>query len=495
MALLEMSGVRKAFPGVLALDNVDFQAESGEVRALMGENGAGKSTLIKVLTGVHPMDEGVVRLDGQLVQPRTPSHAQELGISTVYQEIDLVPNLTVAENICLGREPRRFGALQWREMYRRAKGAVQRLGIDVDVAKILGDCPIAVQQLVSIARAVDRDARVLVLDEPTSSLDRDEVAQLFGLMRDLKNRGIAIVFVTHFLEQVYAIADSVTILRNGAKVGDWGISDLSQEQLIAHMLGRELETLAHKATTQAKEAEEGFHVTELGKKKTLQPVSFGVGRGEVVGLSGLLGSGRTETMKLVFGALAADSGAITKNDKQFRPKTARDSVKRGIGFCPEDRKREAVFPGLSVADNLLIVVQARRGWMRPLSRKKRDAIVAANFERFQIKAPSPEVMIESLSGGNQQKVVLSRWLAAEPELLMLDEPTRGIDVGSKFEIRKTIRELAKTGTSFLFSSSELEEVVHTSDRVIVLRDRAKVGELSGDFDESDVMAAIAKGGE
>jgi simple sugar transport system ATP-binding protein len=363
--------------------------------------------------------------------------------------------------------------------------------------RALGDYPIAVQQLVSIARALDRDARVLILDEPTSSLDRDEVARLFALMRELKTQGIAIVFVTHFLDQVFSVADSVTVLRNGCKVGDWSVESLNRGQLVSYMLGRELEDVPRVEHSGAQQREVLFQVDGLGKRGYLQPVSFDVRKGECLGLTGLLGSGRTETMKLIFGAVSPDSGIVHKSaKKKLRSHSVGAAIDDGIGFCPEDRKAEAIFPGMSVAENLLLVAQARRGWLRPLGKKKGQDLVATGLAKLQVKALSPTAPIETLSGGNQQKVVLARWLASSPELLLLDEPTRGIDVGSKFEIRKTIRELAAAGTSFVFSSSELEEVVNTCDRVVVLRDKSKVSELAGrQVSESNVMAAIAKAEE
>jgi simple sugar transport system ATP-binding protein len=497
MPLLQMSGVRKGFPGVLALDDVSFAVERGEVRALMGENGAGKSTLIKVLTGVHQPDSGSIALDGAVIRPRSPIHAQELGVSTVYQEVNLLPNLSVAENVCLGAEPRRFGRIQRREMNERARAAMRRLNLDVNVTLPLSEYSTAVQQLVAIARAVDRECRVLVLDEPTSSLDKNEVAQLFSLLRHLRDQGVAVVFVTHFLDQAYAIADSVTVLRNGRKIGDWKSAELSKQELVAHMLGRSLEDVPQVEHEEHVESEPLLQINGLGKRNVLEPATFAVSRGETLGLAGLLGSGRTETMKLIFGAIAGDCGSMAVSatgTRDIRPRSPRDAMRLGIGFCPEDRKDEAVFPGMSVAENMLVVIQAKRGWLRPLPRKKAAAIVVEHVAKLQIRTPDAQRPIENLSGGNQQKVVLSRWLAAQPSLLLLDEPTRGIDIGSKFEIRKLITDLAKGGVSFLFSSSELEEVVHTCDRVVVLRDRKMVGELHGaDVNEQRVMEQIAKG--
>ena len=493
--MLRMTEVSKAFPGVLALDDVDFEVDAGEIRGLMGENGAGKSTLIKVLTGVHAPDKGVIEFEGSTIAPRTPIDAQEIGISTVYQEVNLAPNLSVAENVCLGSESRRFGMIQWRAVNDRARRAIERLGTEIDVTLPLNEFSTAVQQMVAIARAVDRQARLLVLDEPTSSLDKNEVQELFVLMRRLREQGMAIVFVTHFVEQLYEVCDSVTVLRNGLKVGDWQLSDLARKELVAQMLGRKIEEVPQVEHKYEERKDVVLSVRGLGRKKTMEPVSFDVHKGETVGLSGLLGSGRTETMKMIFGAVPADEGAAVKGDAT-RSKNPRDAIRAGIGFCPEDRKEDGICPGLSVGDNLLLVLQARRGWIRKISKKRASAIIGEHIERLQIKTPGAQTPIENLSGGNQQKVLLSRWLVADPELLLLDEPTRGIDVGSKLEIRKLIAALSKKGMSFLFSSSELEEVVHTCDRVVVLRDRRKVGELSGtDVNEQALMAMIAEGDE
>lgn len=493
MPLLELKGIRKEFPGVVALEDVDFSLDRGEIRALMGENGAGKSTLIKVLTGVYAPDKGHITLDGGEIRPRSTAHAQELGISTVYQEVNLAPNLSVAENICLGREPRKLGRIDWKAMRSRARVALDRLNLDLDVGQPLSSFSTAIQQLVAIARALDREAKVLVLDEPTSSLDRDESDRLFALMKDLRAQGMAIVFVTHFLDQVYAVSDSITVLRNGQHVGDWRAADLSQRQLVAEMIGRNLEEVA----STAKHTLGGdilLKAEDLGKKRFLEPLTFEVRKGEVVALSGLLGSGRTETMRLVFGADVADTGSISINGEVGRFRTPADGVTAGMGFCSEDRKAEGICPGLSVRENILLVLQARRGWHRALSQGQQRQIVNEFIRQLQIKTPDCDRPIENLSGGNQQKALLARWLAADPRFLLLDEPTRGIDIGSKLEIRTLIRSLAAQGMGFLFSSSELEEVVHTADRVVVLRDRKKVGELEGsDVNEPAIMHMIAQG--
>lgn len=481
MPLLRMQGITQTFPGVKALQNVDFTLDAGEVRALMGENGAGKSTLIKVLTGVYQPDSGSIELDGEAVRPTSPAHAQSLGISTVYQEVNLAPNLTVAESICLGSDG---SLMRWGAMRERARVALSRLNLDVDVNRTLGDYPTAVQQLVAIARAIDRQAKVLVLDEPTSSLDQDECDRLFELMRKLRGEGMGIVFVTHFLDQVYAVSDSISVLRNGEKVGDWMTAELDRQALVSKMLGRDFAEASDERKARNDFDGNVLDVSNLGRKNYLHPITYSIRKGEVLGLAGLLGSGRTETMKLTFGGVSADTGRL------FGSPAA--AIKKGLGFCSEDRKTEAIFPGLSIKDNIAIVLQGKRGWFRPIPPNQLQKLSDEMIAKLNIKTPDGDKAIEQLSGGNQQKVVLSRWLVAEPQCLLLDEPTRGIDIGAKFEIRAMIRSLCQQGMAFLFTSSELEEVVGTSDRVLVLRDRRKVGELTGEeVTEAAVMTAIA----
>ncbi len=489
-----MSGIGKAFPGVVALDHVDFAVEAGEVRALMGENGAGKSTLIKILSGALSSDSGTIVLDGQEIRPRSPVHAQELGISTVFQEVDLAPNLTVAECVCLGRENRRFGLIDRRAMATRTERALERLDLRLDVQRPLASYSTAVQQLVAIARALDRDAKVLVLDEPTSSLDREEVDRLFALIRDLRGHGMGIVFVTHFLDQTYAVSDSITVLRNGSLVGTWPVGELPVDRLVAAMIGRSLEGSRAPRRSSVDSGETMLRVKHLGKRKMLQPIDFDAHRGEVVALSGLLGSGRTETLRLVYGAERPDSGSVEVAGSAKRIGSPREAVRLGLGLCPEDRKAEGICPGLSIRENVLLVLQAKCGWFRPISRRRQDSIVDDLIGRLGIRTPDGEKPIDQLSGGNQQKALLARWLAAQPKLLLLDEPTRGVDIGSRTEIQGLIRQLADDGMGFLVASSELEEVVQIADQVLVLRDRHLVGTLQGDAIEEDAVMELIAGG-
>ncbi|HXJ57969.1 MAG TPA: sugar ABC transporter ATP-binding protein [Verrucomicrobiae bacterium] len=495
--LLVLRGIVKSFPGVKALAGVDFTARRGQIHALMGENGAGKSTLIKVLTGVHQRDAGEARLEGQPINPRSPQAAQALGISTVYQEVNLIPFLSVAENICLGRQPRRLGFIRWGEIRQRAERALDRLGLRIDSRQTLASCSIAIQQLVAIARALDTSARLLILDEPTSSLDEQEVDQLFGVLRKLKADGLGIVFVTHFLDQVYAISDRITVLRNGTFVGEFEAAQLPRLELISHMIGRDatgFDQHAPAAPAPAAAARPFLEARQLGRKGSVQGIDLQVHSGEIVGLAGLLGSGRTETARLIFGLDRADQGRMELEGTPVSLRSPRQAIARRLGFCPEDRKVAGIIPNLSVRENILLAMQAQQGWLRyispPLQVELADRLIAT----LQIKTPHREQPVRLLSGGNQQKVILARWLAAQPRLLILDEPTRGIDVGAKAEIEKLMAELARDGLGILFISSDLEEIVRNSHRVVVLRDRRKIAEMQGtDISETNIMHAIAHG--
>lgn len=495
--LLRMSGIAKHFPGVKALSGVDFRLFPGEVHALMGENGAGKSTLIKVLTGVYSIDQGTVELDGRPATIRSPLEAQAAGISTVYQEVNLCPNLSVAENIFIGREPRRRGRILWKDMNRKAEQLLrERLQLDVDVTRPLQLYSVAIQQLVAIARALNVSAKVLVLDEPTSSLDRNEVGQLFAIMRKLKEEGLAILFVTHFLDQVYEISDRITILRNGEFVGEYEAARLPRIELVSKMIGKELELLGELPAGAERRRERREPLVEaigLGRKGAIEPFDLLIGKGEVVSLAGLLGSGRTEMARLFFGADRADQGSLRLGDTGEAIHSPRQAIDEGIAFCSENRKTEGIIDDLTVRENIVLAMQATRGWMRRIPRKKQDEIADQYIVALDINPPNPDHLVKNLSGGNQQKVILARWLVTQPKLLILDEPTRGIDVGAKAEIQKLVLQLARKGMSVLFVSSELEEVVRVSDRIVVLRDRKKVKEMQDDIGQQQVMQAIAGG--
>ncbi|MBW8732476.1 MAG: sugar ABC transporter ATP-binding protein, partial [Terrabacter sp.] len=484
------------FPGVKALLDVDFRLFPGEVHALMGENGAGKSTLIKVLTGVYTATSGTTELGGERVAFSGPADAQVAGVSTVYQEVNLCPNLSVAENILLGREPRRFGSIDTAATRARATELLGRMGLAIDPASILDEHPIAIQQLVAIARAVAVDAQVLILDEPTSSLDQDEVAELFRIMRHLRDEGVAILFVSHFIEQVYEIADRMTVLRNGQLVGEYRTPDLTRLQLVSAMIGRELGVLAEveRLADAAAEDVDGTPVLEasgLGRRGAIAPFDLRIAAGEVVGLAGLLGSGRTELARLLFGADRADSGQVRLDGRPVSLRTPRSAISAGIAFCSEDRKGEGILADLSIRDNLVLAMQAARGWARPIPKRTKDELVDKWMTALDIRPANPEALVGRLSGGNQQKVLLARWLVTQPRLLILDEPTRGIDIGAKAQIQKLVAELAADGMAVVYISAELEEVARLSHRVVVLKDRAKVAELDGSASVEDIMRLIA----
>jgi monosaccharide-transporting ATPase len=481
LPLVEMSDISIAFAGVPALSHASLRLFPGEVHALMGENGAGKSTMIKALTGVYAVDSGTVRVDGVERSFGSPLASQEAGISTVYQEVNLCANLTVAENMMLGREPRRLGGIHTKAMNRAAKATLDRLGIDIDPASQLGQHPIAIQQLVAIARAVDVDCKVLILDEPTSSLDTDEVEKLFEVMRSLRDHGVAIVFVSHFLDQVFAISDRMTVLRNGALVGERMTKDVTELDLVKMMIGRELETLERidrevAASGAETEGVSVLKVLGLSRKGSLQAVDLDVFEGEVIGVAGLLGSGRTELARLLFGADTADAGELEVRSEKHRFRTPRNAIDSKIAFSSENRRAEGVIEDLTVGDNMLLALQATRGWLRPIPPATRARLVAEYIEALDIRPANPQAVMRTLSGGNQQKVLLARWLITDPDLLILDEPTRGIDVGAKAQIQALVADLARQGMAVVFISAELEEVVRLSDRLVVMRDRRKIDE-------------------
>ena len=494
-----MRGISMTFPGVKALDNVDFTLRKGEIHALMGENGAGKSTLIKCLTGINDFESGEIRVDGVEgpVKNRSTQDAQKVGISTVYQEVNLCPNLSVAENLFIGREPMtKLHTIDRKKMVRLADELVKRLDIKVDVTQNLENYSLAIQQMIAIARAVDMDCKVLILDEPTSSLDDSEVEKLFKMMLQLKSEGVGIIFVTHFLEQVYAVCDRITVLRNGTLVGEYPVAELPRVQLVAAMMGKDFDDL-----TAIKP--EGFEVKKdspleieakgLSHKGTIKPFDLEIHKGEVVGLPGLLGSGRSELARAIYGADKAQTGTLKMDGKDAKVNQPIDAMNMGMGLLPDDRKAEGIIADLSVRENIILAMQAKRGMFKQLSRAKQEEIADKYIDLLQIKTATRETPIRQLSSGNQQKAILARWLATDPDFLILDEPTRGIDVGTKTEIQKLIIQLAGEGKSIMFISSEIEEMLRTCNRLAVLRDGAKVGELDGELTQERVMAAIAGG--
>jgi galactofuranose transport system ATP-binding protein len=493
---IAMIGVSKSFPGVRALESVDFCLRAGEVHALLGENGAGKSTLIKIMTGALRQDSGELRIEDHPVTLDGPAAARTHGVSAVYQEVNLVPSLSVTKNLTLERQPRRFGFILWRDAAKRARDRLARLNVDIDVERPLGAYSVAIQQLVAIARALEEDTRVLVLDEPTASLDAREVDLLFQILRDLKRQNIAILFITHFIDQVYRIADRISVLRNGRLVKTAATAELDRLELISLMLGRELEAVDSASPPAAAPAagEPLLAVEGLGRRRYMEPFDLVLRAGEVVGLAGLLGSGRTETAKLVFGAVRSDTGKVRFNGRPITARSPRRSVRRGIGFCPEDRKADGIISELSVRENIVLAMQTKRGWLRRLPIDEQNRLASEMINVLAIATSDAEKPVGQLSGGNQQKVILARWLASKPRLLILDEPTRGIDVGAHAEIVALIRRLCKEGMALLVASSELEEIVAVSHRVAVLRDRRHVGEIAGaGVTRENIVRTIAGG--
>ncbi|RRQ86581.1 sugar ABC transporter ATP-binding protein [Streptomyces griseofuscus] len=503
--ILEVAEVDKSFAGVHALRGVDFRLRPGEVHALIGENGAGKSTLIKVMTGVYRPDAGRVRLAGEDRAFRNPLEAQTAGISTIYQEVNLVPLMSVARNLCLGREPRRFGLVDVRAVNRIARETLKRYGVDVDVSRPLGSLGLGAQQMVALARAVRTDARVVVMDEPTSSLEPREVETLFSVIRGLRSQGIAVVYVSHRLDELYEICDRVTVLRDGAVVHTGDMAGLERLKLISLMLGREMSTVRAKGATAFGTGQHGEHggdggheaapvlrATGLTVRHKVHDVGLDIHHGEVVGLGGLLGAGRSETAKAITGALATDGGTVEVDGVPLARRSPAAAIRAGVVMLAEDRKTEGILPNLSVRENISLALLPRLARAGVVSGARQDEIVRFFMERLRIKAAGPDQKVSDLSGGNQQKVLLARWLCLDPKVLLLDEPTRGIDVGAKAEVQALIDELAEQGLGVLLISSDLEELIEGSDRLVVLKDGRAVGHLRGeDITEQTVLDTLA----
>jgi len=499
--VVRMSGITIAFPGVKALSDVSFRLFPGEVHALMGENGAGKSTLIKALTGVYSIDAGSIEVAGNGVSFAGPAEAQQAGVATVYQEVNLVTNLSVAENIMLGREPRFLGAISFRAMRKHSRSVLKELNLDIDPGSLLGSHSIAVQQLVSIARAIDIQAQVLVLDEPTSSLDVDEVAELFRIIRKVRDQGVAVLFVSHFLEQVYEISDRITVLRNGELVGEYLTAELPRLQLISRMIGKELAALDALEEGTKREAGEladqdpYYRAAGVGRSGSVQPFDLDIHPGEVVGLAGLLGSGRTEVARLIYGADHIDSGSVSIGGQAVRIRNPRAALDHNIAFASENRKAEGLIADLSVRLNIVLAMQAARGWLRQIPRSQQDELADKYIKALDIRPANPNLLVSNLSGGNQQKVLLARWLIIEPKLLILDEPTRGIDIGAKAQIQRLVAALSSEGMAVVYISAELEEVLRLSHRIGVMRDRRMVAQIVNESTTvSDIMSVIAEEG-
>lgn len=496
--LLELSHITKKYSeAVTALKDVRFQLNRGEIHALLGENGAGKSTLIKVLTGVEKRNAGSILFEGKEVNPSSVQEAQNIGISTVYQEVNLCPNLTVAENIYIGREPKKGGRIDWNTINHRAKELLERFDLDINVTKRLDTYSVAIQQMVAIARASDISAKVLILDEPTSSLTRMEVEKLFDTMRALRNQGMGIIFVTHFLDQVYEVTDAITVLRNGEYVGTYATAGLSRVELVGKMIGKEYSQISDKLRTEGESVGDGQLFADLKAVSgfgTVRDMDLPIRYGEVLGFSGLLGSGRSETARLIFGVDKIEKGDMEIKGTKVSLKSTLDAIKAGIAFCPEDRKTDGIVGDLSVRENIILALQAKKGMLNRITRQEAEKIAEEYIKKLEIKTPTSEQLVKNLSGGNQQKVILARWLATKPELLILDEPTRGIDIGTKAEIQKIVTELARQGLAVIFISSEIDEMLRCCSRIAILRDYKKIAEIEGsEISEETIMRYIAGG--
>jgi ribose transport system ATP-binding protein len=474
--ILEMRNISKSFPGVKALDDVTLCCEKGEVHALVGENGAGKSTMMKILSGVYKPNKGQILIDGKEVNIENPHHAQELGISIIYQEFNLIPYLDVAENIFIGREPLKAGGIiDFEMMYKKSKDLLDQIGIDIDLKKWIVELPVAEQQIIEICKSIAFKAKIVVMDEPSSALSEEETERLFEIIRRLKAQGITVIYISHRLNEIFKIADKVTVIRDGKLVSNNPIKKINQNTLISHMVGRTLDILfpeKGKGSTGKL-----LEVKQLNRTGVIKDITFEVCKGEIVGLAGLIGSGRTEVARAIFGVDDIDKGEIILNNKRIRIRTPKDAVANGIGLVPEDRKRQGLILCLTVRNNIVLSVldKIKKVWFTNTKREKE--ICKEQITKLSIKTPGMEYDVEHLSGGNQQKVVLSKWLAANPQLIIFDEPTRGIDVGAKAEIHRLMRQLANNGAGVLMISSELPEIIGMSDRVYVMCE----GEITAEF--------------
>ena len=483
--IVVMKGITIEFPGVKALDGVNLRLFPGEVHALMGENGAGKSTMIKALTGVYKINAGSIEVDGKPQTFTGTGDAQNAGIATVYQEVNLCTNLTIGENVMLGHEVRGPLGINWKKTYEKSKKFLAQMGLEhLDPKAPLSSISIAMQQLVAIARAMVIDAKVLILDEPTSSLDANEVQDLFKIMRKIRDSGVAILFVSHFLDQIYEITDRLTILRNGKFIKEVMTKDTPRDELIGMMIGKSAAELSQIGAKKAHKDISGerpiVSVKQLGLKGTINPTDLDVYPGQVVGFAGLLGSGRTELGRLLYGADKPDSGTYELKGKKVSISDPYTALCNKIAYSTENRRDEGIIGDLTVRENMLIALQATRGMFKPIPKKEADEIVDKYMKELNVRPNDPNKLIKNLSGGNQQKVLIARWLATHPDLLILDEPTRGIDIGAKAEIQQVVLDLAEQGMGVVFISSEMEEVVRLSDDIEVLKDRYKIAELVND---------------
>ncbi len=492
--LLRMENISKSFPGVQALDNVNFEVYPGEILGFVGENGAGKSTLIKILAGVYSKDSGTIWFNGKVVEPRSPQDAQALGISTIFQELVLIPHLSVSENIFLNQEPRRvpaLGMVDFREMRIKAEALLHDLGTAIPGNKLVRDLTVAAQQMVEIAKAMSHNARLILMDEPTSALSSKEVDALFHLMRQLKARGVSVVFVSHRLEEIREVVDRVIVMRDGHRVGELPVAEATEEKLIQYMVGRKVGLFPKE---EAEISTPVLEVRNLSGKNGVQNVSFTVRRGEIVGLAGLIGAGRTEVVRLICGIDPMTSGEILIDGKPVKINSPVTAVEHGIGWVPEDRKQHGLVLSMSVAQNIsMAILQRLSNALGVLNVKEENTLARQHVESLSIATPGVGQTVRNLSGGNQQKVVLAKWLSTKPKVLIMDEPTRGIDVGAKAEVHALMSQLAKQGIGILMISSEMPEIIGMSDRVIVLCQGRITGEFSRtEATQEQIMTAATK---
>ncbi|MFN0191710.1 MAG: sugar ABC transporter ATP-binding protein [Aestuariivirga sp.] len=497
-----MNGISKSFPGVRALENVDFEVGQAEIHAFLGENGAGKSTLLKILSGAQAPDAGVIAFGGKQVAFSSPHDAQAAGIVTIYQEFTLAPDMTVAENVFIGREPGSKLFVSRSNMEEQTSELSRRIGLERSPRALVRDLSVAEQQMVEIARALSMKSRLIVMDEPTSALSRAEVEKLFDIIRALKREGISTIFVTHRLEEVFEIADRYTVLRDGRFVGSGYVRETSLDKIIRLMVGRELGLLAPREASFAT-AEPALTASGITRRRKssdasaieLHDVSFTVHKGEVLGVAGLVGAGRTETARAIFGADTFDSGSVVIDGREARIRSPRDAIRLGIGLVPEDRKQQALFLALAIRTNISIAAQDRISALRHfISGKKEEALVEEYRKLLNIRMASPDQLVGNLSGGNQQKVVLARWLALRPKVLIVDEPTRGIDVGAKVEVHNLLFEMARAGIAVIVISSELPEILALADRIVTMREGRVTGEIMrAGADQEKLMTLMTVG--
>ena len=478
--VLSMKNIDKRFTGVHALKGVDFNLYEGEIHSLVGENGAGKSTLMKALTGIFPKDSGEIHYMGKLLDPQNPKEVLQMGIGIIHQELNMMDHLTVAQNIFIGRESTKFGGLflDGQEQNKRTSDLFTRLNMDIDPLELLGDLTVGKQQMVEIAKAVSHDLKILILDEPTAALTETEINELFTIMRDLADKGVGMIYISHRMDEINRITDRVTVLRDGEYVGTRNTVDVSKEDIIKMMVGRVIYEEPKSKSNVPADAELVLRVDRLNAGRMVRDISFNLRKGEILGFAGLMGAGRTETARAIFGADKIESGIIKINGRPVRILSPMDAVSHGIGYLSEDRKRYGLATGLSVTDNAILASYDKYEHGLFIHAKNVETVTRGFVDKLEIKTPSLDELLKNLSGGNQQKVVIAKWLIKNSDILIFDEPTRGIDVGAKSEIYTLMNELVKEGKSIIMISSELQEILRMSDRIVVMCEGRITGELS-----------------